>query len=94
MRNNAVLQMKSTKFCPPNMECVLLLEHIMASDIMFECHVSFLYYALNFKGIFLILQPACNSFMYAGPNITMLKFVSEQQSNCGPTRSLLPKQER
>lgn len=86
----SVLEEKYNDLSSNYKQCVLRLEHVIASDANFKFYTSFQNYA-TFKAFFDYLQPACNSLMYVGSNNTELS--SEAQSKHGRTRSLSPEQE-
>ncbi len=71
-------------------QCVLRLEHVIASDTNFKFYTSFPNYA-TFKAFFDYLQPACNFLMYAGSCNT--EHVEATQQKHGRPRSLSPEQE-
>ena len=62
---HAELKTKYEELSNKYKQCVLRLEHVIASDANFKFYTSFPNYA-TFKAFFNYLQPACNSLMYAG----------------------------
>ena len=71
-------------------QCILWIEHLIASDANFKFYTSLPNYA-TFKVFFDYLQPACNVLMYAGSKNT--EHTSEVLDKCGRPRSLWPEQE-
>ena len=69
-------------------QCVLRLEHVIASGANFKFYTSFPNYA-TFKAFFNYLQPACNSLMYAGSCNT--EHVEATQQKHGRPRVTIPR---
>ena len=87
---HAELKQKYDELSSKYKQCVLRIEHVIASDANFKFYTSFPNYA-TFKVFFGYLQPACNFLMYIGSNNT--EHVSETQEKHGRIRSLPPEQE-
>jgi hypothetical protein len=61
----AALQRKYYELSSKYEQCVLQIEHVLASDTNFKFYTGFQNYA-TFKVFFDFLQPACNFLTYAG----------------------------
>ena len=73
-------------------QCVLTIEHVLASDTTFKFYTGFQNYQ-TFQAFFEYLQPACNFLTYAGSSDKYVEYTSESNRKLGRPRSMSPEQE-
>ena len=86
---HAELKRKYDELSSKHEQCVLRLEHVLASDTNFKFYTGFQNYA-TFKVFFDFLQPACNFLTYAGSRNNVE--YSAESKKLGRKRSMSPEQ--
>jgi hypothetical protein len=86
---HAELKRKYDELSSKYEQCVLRIEHVLASDTNFKFYTGFQNYA-TFKVFFDFLQPACNFLTYAGSSNNV--DYSAESKKLGRKRSMLPEQ--